>query len=173
MSDKIYKNIDSLKPVQLLNEEAGKALDDSSRTIATSSMPAVLAAALGSGIGAAGSFAALYFLGTVGLGVAGITSGLATAGALVGGGMVCGLGVLVAPVAGLGILGYAIFAGKAKRRLIQAKEALLKAIVAKHDAILREINNHVSRTDERANYLQALNISLTRAINDLRQDIDK
>lgn len=68
-----------------------------------------LSALLGSGTGAAaGSLAALGALGVSGFSAAGITSGLATAGALVGGGMVAGIGVLAAPVAILGITGYAI-----------------------------------------------------------------
>ncbi|ENM2126625.1 hypothetical protein AB6W13_003687 [Escherichia coli] len=66
------------------------------------------AALAGSGVGAAASFGALYALGTTGVSAAGITSGLATAGSIVGGGMVAGIGVLAAPVAVLGIGGYAI-----------------------------------------------------------------
>ena len=62
----------------------------------------------GSGVGAAASFGALYTLGTTGVSAAGITSGLATAGSIVGGGMVAGIAVLAAPVAVLGIGGYAI-----------------------------------------------------------------
>lgn len=66
------------------------------------------AALAGSGVGAAASFGALYTLGTTGVSAAGITSGLATAGSIVGGGMVAGIAVLAAPVAVLGIGGYAI-----------------------------------------------------------------
>ena len=63
------------------------------------------AALAGSGVGAAASFGALYTLGTTGVSAAGITSGLATAGSIVGGGMVAGIAVLAAPVAVLGIGG--------------------------------------------------------------------
>ena len=59
------------------------------------------------GLGA-GAFGALFLAGTTGLTAAGITSGLAAAGALVGGGMVAGIGVLAAPVAILRIGGYAL-----------------------------------------------------------------
>ncbi len=52
------------------------------------------AALAGSGVGAAASFGALYTLGTTGVSAAGITSGLATAGSIVGGGMVAGIAVL-------------------------------------------------------------------------------
>lgn len=81
-----------------------------------------LATLLGSGIGAAGSLAALGASGVSGFSAAGITSGLATAGSIVGGGMVAGIGVLAAPVAILGIAGHAI----AKKR----KNAKIAAAVA-------------------------------------------
>lgn len=78
-------------------------------------------AAVGSTLGGAASFTALYFGGSVaGLSAAGITSGLATAGALVGGGMAAGVGVLAAPVAILGIAGYAIAKKRKKAKLAAA-----------------------------------------------------
>ena len=52
---------------------------------------------MGAGIGGIGSFEALYGLGTVGLSAVGITSGLATIGSVVGGGMAAGVFVMVAP----------------------------------------------------------------------------
>lgn len=67
-----------------------------------------MAALLGSGAGGLGSLMALSGLGYAGLSAAGIASGLATAGSLIGGGMVAGIGVLSAPVAALGIAGYAL-----------------------------------------------------------------
>jgi hypothetical protein len=84
-----------------------------------------LAAALGSGVGAAGSLSALYLAGTTGFSAAGITSGLASAGALVGGGMVAGVAVLALPVAILGVAGYAI---SKKRRNAKLAAALGAAI---------------------------------------------
>jgi uncharacterized protein (DUF697 family) len=96
-----------------------------------------LAAALGSTAGAAGSLGALYMLGLTGFSGAGITSGLATAGALVGGGMVAGIGVLAAPIAILGVGGYALMKrrksaklaaalGEAINKLFNIQERLLK-----------------------------------------------
>ena len=78
------------------------------------------AALAGSGVGAAASFGALYTLGTTGVSAAGITSGLATAGSIVGGGMVAGIGVLAGPVAVLGIGGYAIVKHKKNAKLTAA-----------------------------------------------------
>ena len=96
-----------------------------------------MATALGSGIGAAGSLAALYGLGVTGLSAAGITSGLAAAGSIVGGGMVAGIGVLAAPVALLGVGAYAIAKkmknaklaaalGTAIRKLYEIQERLMQ-----------------------------------------------
>ena len=83
-------------------------------------------AAVGGALGGAASFTALYFGGTVaGLSAAGITSGLAAAGTLVGGGMVAGVGVLAAPVAVLGVVGYRV---ARKRRKAKLATALRKAI---------------------------------------------
>jgi len=96
-----------------------------------------MATALGSGVGAAGSLAALYGLGVTGLSAAGITSGLAAAGSIVGGGMVAGIGVLAAPVALLGVGAYAIAKkmknaklaaalGTAIRKLYEIQERLMQ-----------------------------------------------
>lgn len=87
--DMIFQSGDSLQQVVNVVNEAGAALNDKGRTIRESSIPEVLAGALGAGIGGVGSFAALYGLGTVGLSAAGITSGLAAAGGIVGGGHGC------------------------------------------------------------------------------------
>lgn len=68
-----------------------------------------VATALGAGTGAATSLAALSSLGTVsGLSAAGVATGLVAAGELLGGGMIIGLGVLAAPIATLGGLGYSL-----------------------------------------------------------------
>ena len=98
--DMVFQSVESLQQVVNVVNEAAAAVNDKSRTIRESAIPEVLAGALGAGIGGVGSFAALYGLGSVvGLSAAGITSGLAAAGSIVGGGMVAGVFVLVAPVA--------------------------------------------------------------------------
>ena len=84
------------------------------------------AAAVGSTLGGAASFTALYFGGSVvGMSAAGMTSGLAAAGAVVGGGMAVGMAVLAAPVAVLGVIGYGI---AKKRRNARLAAALGRAI---------------------------------------------
>lgn len=80
-----------------------------------------LSTALGAGVGGAASFGALYGLGSVvGLSAPGITSGLAAAGSIVGGGMVAGIGVLAAPVVLLGIGGYTLAKRKKNAKLAVA-----------------------------------------------------
>ena len=92
-----FKSLDSLKTVENVINEASEATKDKTRTIVKSAIPEALSGALGLGVGSGAGFAALYFGGTVGLSAAGITSGLAAAGALVGGGMAAGIAVLAAP----------------------------------------------------------------------------
>lgn len=81
-----FRSVDSLQQVVNVVNEAAATLNDKTRTIRESAMLEVLSGALGAGIGGVASFTALYGLGTVGLSAAGITSGLATAGSIVGGG---------------------------------------------------------------------------------------
>ncbi|KPM59452.1 hypothetical protein HB13667_25165 [Pseudomonas putida] len=97
-----------------------------------------LAAALGSSAGAAGSLGALYLLGYTGLSAAGISSGLATAGALVGGGMVAGIGVLAAPIALLGVGGYALMK---KRKNAKLAASLGEAIAKLYNIQERLLSN--------------------------------
>ena len=127
-----FQNADALKTVQRVIEEAGQALNDPTRTIVRSAMPEVLAGALGAGAGGAASFAALYLGGSVvGLSAAGITSGLAAAGALIGGGMAAGVAVLAAPVAVLGAAGVGITAHVKNKKLKDAKMLCLTQAIAK------------------------------------------
>ena len=86
------------------------------------------AAAVGSALGAGASFAALYFGGTVGLSAVGITTGLATAGSIVGGGMLAGVGVLAAPVAVTGIVAYALVKRRRNARLAAALRTVIQKL---------------------------------------------
>ena len=62
--------------------------------------------------------------GVSGLSAVGITSGLATLGAVIGGGMVAGIFVAGAPMALLGVGGYAFLDLRNKHLLREAKDAL-------------------------------------------------
>ncbi len=168
----IYKNIESLQPIVNVVNEAASALNDKTRTIKESAIPEVLTGALGAGIGGVISFTALYGLGTVGLSAAGITSGLATAGGIIGGGMVSGIFVLAAPIAGLAATGVGIATHLKNKQLKQEKERLYQEALRKHQAIIQSLKEETDSNQERLDYLQSLNIMLSKAIEDLRKDLN-
>jgi hypothetical protein len=87
-----------------------------------------IATALGSSVGGAGSLAALGALGVAGYSAAGITSGLAVAGSIVGGGMLAGIGVLAAPVAIFGVIGYSIAKKRKNAKLATALGLAIKKL---------------------------------------------
>lgn len=173
MSKKMhFENSDALATVAQVINEANAAISDVARTIQTSSIPEILGGVAGATGGAAVSFAALYLGGSVvGLSAAGITSGLAAAGALVGGGMAAGIGVLAAPVAVLAVAGYGLFSYIKTQKLIQAKEECLKEAIKSRDAILVALKNENQDNKQRIEYLNSLNILLTAAIRDLNEDL--
>lgn len=167
-----FQNVESMQPVVNVVNEAAAALNDKSRIIRESAIPEVLAGALGAGIGGVGSFAALYGLGSVvGLSAAGITSGLAAVGSIIGGGMVAGVFVLAAPVAGLAAAGVGIASNLKSKQLRQEKERLYKEALKRHDAIIKAIKTEADANKERMDYLQSLNILLQQAIKDLKKDL--
>ena len=167
----VFQNVESLQQVVNIINEAAAALNDKTRTIRESSIPEVLAGALGAGIGGIGSFAALYGLGTVGLSAAGITSGLAAIGGVVGGGMVAGVFVMAAPVVVLAGGGILLASNLKNKQLKQEKERLYKEALQKHEAIIQALKTEADADKERLDYLQSLNILLTQAIKDLKNDL--
>ena len=168
----IFQSVEALQQVVNVVNEAAVAVSDKSRTIGESAIPEVLMGALGAGIGGIGSFAALYGLGSVvGLSAAGITSGLAAAGSIVGGGMVAGVFVLAAPVAVLAAGGVGLASHLKNKQLRQEKERLYKEALAKHQAIIKALKDEAEADKERLDYLQSLNILLSRAIDDLKADL--
>lgn len=167
-----FQSVEALQQVVDVVNEAAVAVSDKSRTIRESAIPEVLMGALGAGIGGIGSFAALYGLGSVvGLSAAGITSGLAAAGSIVGGGMVAGVFVLAAPVAVLAAGGVGLASHLKNKQLRQEKERLYKEALAKHQAIIKALKDEAEADQERLDYLQSLNILLSRAIDDLKADL--
>lgn len=168
----VFQSVEALQQVVNVVNEAAAAVNDKTRTIRESSIPEVLAGALGAGIGGVGSFAALYGLGSVvGLSAAGITSGLAAAGGIVGGGMVAGVFVLAAPIAVLAAGGVGLAAHLKHKQLKQEKERLYKEALKKHQAIIQAMKDETNADKERLDYLHSLNILLTKAIKDLKKDL--
>ena len=170
--DMKFQSVEALQQVVNVVNEAAAAVSDKSRTIRESAIPEVLMGALGAGIGGIGSFVALYGLGSVvGLSAAGITSGMAAAGSIVGGGMVAGIFVLAAPVAALAAGGVGLASHLKNKQLRQEKERLYKEALAKHQAIIKALKDEAEVDKERLDYLQSLNILLSRAIDDLKADL--
>lgn len=169
----LFRNLNALTTVEHVIAEIDQGLGNKSRTINDSSMPEVLAAALGFGSGSAISFAALYLGGGVmGVSAAGVASGLSAAGALVGGSATTGIFVLAAPIAILGFLGIKVAMKKRAIRLMNAKifcyKRALAHLAALKNAMLRE---SADTTPERVEYLKALSITLQAAIKDLKHDL--
>ena len=169
----VFPSVDSLQQVVNVINEAAAAVNDKTRTIRESAIPEVLAGALGASIGGVGSFAALYGMGVVRLSAAGITSGLAAAGGIVGGGMVAGVFVLAAPVALFAVGGVLLASDLKNKQLKQEKERLYKEALKKHEGIISALKAEVDADKERLDYLQSLNILLTQAIKDLKNDLGK
>jgi hypothetical protein len=129
----------------------------------------VTGAALGAGVGAAASFAALYGLGVTGLSAAGITSGLAAAGALLGGGMVAGVGVLAAPIAILAVGGYAWAKHNKDQRVKQLQRDVLAKAVGKQNEILQKLEKRTGLSEAAVQELRARNDVLVQLIEALRR----
>jgi len=166
-----FSSLDALKTVNSVVDEAAIAIKDKSRTISTSAIPEALGGALGVGAGAGIGFAGLYLGGITGLSAAGITSGLAAAGALVGGGMVAGIAVLAAPAVALGGGAIAAASHHKNKKLREAKALCYKEAISKQNAILRALKEESEADKERIDYLNSLNILLQSAIKDLQYDL--
>ncbi len=169
--DMKFPNLGSLQSIVNLLNEAAIGLSDKTRSIKDSPLKEVLGGALGAGIGGVISFAALYAAGTVGLSAAGITSGLAVAGAVIGGGMVAGIFVLAAPVAVLAGVGVGVMSRLRQIQLQQEKERLYQEVLIRHQQVIEELKNTVAKDQERIDYLNSLNILLQQALKDLQKDL--
>lgn len=173
-----FQSVEALQQVVNVVNEASDALSDKKRTIRESAIPEVLLGAIGAGAGGAISFTALYGLGTVGLSAAGITSGLAAAGAgasAVMGGllspMVAGIFVLALPAAGLAAAGVGTAVHMKNRQLRQEKERLYQEVLKKHQAVILAQKRALNESRERQEYLQSMNTLLARAVRDLKHDL--
>lgn len=170
----IYKTLESLEPITKFLKSVNKITETKESVKDTDPyLKEILGAAAGAGIGAAGSFGALGALGVAGYSAAGITSGLAAAGSVVGGGMLAGIGVLAAPVAILGVGGYALISSKKKKELICKKEALLNDAIRKQNVIIEMLKQKINLTEEKIKELENTNIYLDKIIESLRGDISE
>lgn len=169
----LYQNEKALAPIEKVLNEASAAINDTDRKSATNSeIHEVLAAASGIGTGAGVGFAALYFGGVTGLSAPGITSGLAVAGSMVGGGMAAGIWVIAAPAVIFGVGAYAFISKRNKRKLNEKKEILLQSALEKQNKIISELKHKTGTNEERIKYLEQLNILLQSIIKDLENDLE-
>jgi hypothetical protein len=113
-----FPSIKFLQPVANVVNEAAEAINDKHRT----AIPKVLGGTLGAGVGGVSSLSVLYNSGVVGLSAAGITSGLATSGAIIGGGMAAGVFVLALPVVGFAGVGISVAKSIINNQFKQEKE---------------------------------------------------
>ncbi len=170
--DMKFQSQDALKTVQSVIDDADKALNDTSRKMSDSPIAEALAGAVGVGVGTGISFAWLYLGGkVVGLSAPGITSALAAAGHLIGGGMAAGIGVLAAPAVVLGGTGVGVASHIKNKKLREAKELVYKNAIAKQTAIVKALSEETDADKERIDYLNGLNTLLQAAIEDLRHDL--
>lgn len=167
-----YKSLDALEPVNKIIDEAQLALENTNYNIKNSAISEVLLGTTGAVLGGAGSFAALYFGGSVvGVSAAGITSGLAAAGGVIGGGMVAGIGVLAAPAVILGGAGVAVASNQKNKKLMASKQSCYNEAVRKQTAIQQALKEEINADKERMDYLTSLNTLLQAAIVDLKADL--
>ena len=80
---------------------------------------------------------------------------------------------MAAPVAILAAGGVGVASHLKNKQLRQEKERIYKEALAKHQAIIKLLEEEKDATQERLDYLQSLNIMLKQAIKDLGKDLGK
>ena len=185
MSKKNFPSRESLKIVETILSETEKSLGDMTRTnksvvgdmqtllekITDSNIFNAVGTTAGAVVGGAASVGLLSVLGTTGLSAAGITSGLAAAGSILGGGMVAGIGVIAAPAVAIAGGTYAITKGIQNRNLKTTKIQFLDRCEKTRDNVQNHIIQESNASPDRVKHLQALKFTLDATINDLRSDI--
>lgn len=170
-----FKSLESLEPIEDVVKEASAALDDKNRTIAQSRMPKVLAVANGAGANSAASFSAIYYVAAEKPGAVKPSSGAAahetpkkaSPHAAFAKGAKNTLTVLYA-LSPYGSLTMGISAARMHKLLRQEKGRLLTTLIEKRCAIAAAIEEESDAAQERAAYLNSLNILLEKAIVELK-----
>jgi hypothetical protein len=169
---KNYPSLGALVPLRKVLDEAGKALHDPSRTLRHSTIPSLLGAGAGAGMGGVAGAAILSGGAASGTaGAAALTSGLAAAGGVVGGGMLVGIAVVAAPAVLLSVSGYALFSIMNRKKLDRERRALLQEAIIKTAAVAGQQRQTAQANHDRAEYLAALNAKLRDIIRNLREDL--
>ena len=85
--------------------------------------------------------------------------------------MAAGIFVLAAPVAIFAGAGVGIAAFAKNEQLKKEKYRLYKAVLERQNGIISALKMETNANKERIDYLQSLNILLTRAVQDLEADL--
>jgi hypothetical protein len=167
-----YQTLSALVPVEKLLAEAGKAIEQPTRTLRENEIPEILGAVGGIGAGAAAGWGILVAGAAPAVsGAAALTSGLAAAGGIIGGGMVAGLAVVAAPAVLLGVAGYGLLARRNKKKLAQRKLLLLQEAIRKNDSLLSALRKNALSNVERFEYLTRLVAQLKAVVENLQGDL--
>lgn len=167
-----FKDFKSLEFIKRVINEASEVLNGKVLAISDSKISDILKITLSAIPGAAISYGALYGLGLTGVSAAGLSSGLATAGSLIGGGMAAGVFVLAAPIAITKSYGYGKILIKNDEKLHHEKEKLYKLIIEKQDDLNSLLKSDLQANKEQIEHLTSLNFLMKKIIKDLQHDLD-
>ncbi len=172
MNKPYYKSSDSLVDAVKVVNEAGEFLADSKKIEISGDVKEIVAGLVGASAGVGTGVIIVTSAAAAGTaGAAAITSGLATAGSIVGGGMLAGIFVVAAPVAILAGGGIFIASRVNKSKLRKKKEMLLQEAVRKQNKIIKKLQNEVDASGQRMESLTHLNIALRQIIERLESDL--
>ena len=161
-----YETLEDLKRAEAEIAEFDKMLDKESNCEVKGAISELTGGAVGAASGVGGGLAAVYFLGTVGFSAAGIVSGLAAIGALVGGGMLAGIAVVATVPVLLGGGGAMAVRYHRSKQFKKARKKLRAHAVARRDFLVRLIKEKSDLGDLLDKYKEAL-MRLTKMIDNL------
>lgn len=147
-----YETLEDLQRAEEEIKEVDRLIDkESDSTIKTALQETAVAMGAG-GAGIAGGGVALYFAGVVGFGGAGIMSGLAAIGAVVGGGALVGLGILAAGPFVLAGGGYLAMKAYRHRKFNEGRQMLRQHAMARREFLAKLIADNADKADKLAEY---------------------
>lgn len=161
-----YETLEDLKRAEAEIAEFDKMLDQESNFEVKGAISELSGGAVGAAGGVGGGLAAVYFMGTVGFSGAGIVSGLAAIGALVGGGMLAGIAVVATVPVILGGGGAAAVRYYRSKQFKEARKKLRAHAVARRDFLERLIKEKGDLGDLLEKYKLSL-MRLSTMIEDL------
>lgn len=161
-----YETIEDLRHAEEELAELDRLLDKESDERVVAALSEITGGAVGVGVGAGGGMAAVYFAGVVGFSGAGLTSGLAAIGALIGGGMLAGVGLVVAAPVVLGGGGLLVARHLRTKKFKEARAKLRQHAVARQ-ALLERLIREKGELGESLDKYRAQLDRLTRMISEL------